>query len=161
MNVLRIGLFLMFLAPGVCLAQATDDPKAWAEKFLDIMVAKGPEKAQEFLKENSEFGAGDANATKRFQRSMEAAKARYGEAIGFELLDQDEVGKSLLKLEYLLRFKSYPLRLDFFFYKPTSAWNLVSAVVGANVWRGERFGQREQVGQTERGGDRRQRKRRN
>ncbi len=147
MKVLRIGLLLVFLAPGVCLAQATDDPEAWAEKFLDVVVAKGPDKALQFLKENSEFGAGDDEATRRFQRGLITSKAKYGEAIGFELLERNESGKSLLKLKYLLRFEPYPMLVEFFFYKPRSTWNLVGAGVKSGVWRREKFGR---SGQTKR-----------
>lgn len=49
---------------------------------------------------------------------------RFGNTIGIELVGEEVVGKSFLKITYAQKFERHVMRWVFFFYKPKTGWVL-------------------------------------
>lgn len=53
---------------------------------------------------------------------LDKRKARYGEPIGVEFIQQNMVGESLTEFVYLEKFERHAIRWMFVFYKPETEW---------------------------------------
>jgi len=53
----------------------------------------------------------------------------YGEAKTYEFIKQQDYGKSLVRLVYIVKCERIPLIYEFYYYRVVSAWNLVNVQV--------------------------------
>ena len=120
-----IAVWLLFVTPGLCLAQETAAPKAWAEQYFGLMLNKGPDQAFRFLKRNSFIAKQNPAALKGIEGSLRAASSTYGAMLDFELTGEKNVGSSLLLLTYVVKHQFGPIIWELDFYKPGSRWNLL------------------------------------
>jgi len=51
-------------------------------------------------------------------------KQRFGETIGVEYIDTEEIGKSLMEVSYIQKFDKHLMRWKFYFYKGKGGWVL-------------------------------------
>lgn len=55
-----------------------------------------------------------------------AVQARFGDNAGYEFIETQRVGKSLIRHIYLQKFMNHSLRWQFTFYKPDDKWRVNS-----------------------------------
>ena len=121
---LLLAALVLVGSVGSGLAQETDNPRAWAEEFLSVMIARGGDAANAFLKERSYLGQLKPDAIIGVREQMRYASASYGQGLGFELAAEKRVGESLLLLTYVVKYEAHPVVWKFAFYRPASHWNL-------------------------------------
>ncbi len=119
-----LALLLLLAVPGPCLAQETADPKAWAEKFVGLMVTEGAAQAYRFLETTSFIARSDPAALKGVRQTMIKAGSTFGAAIGFEAAGEKKIGGSILLLTYVVKYERSAIVWELDFYKPKGGWNL-------------------------------------
>ncbi|MDP2929035.1 MAG: hypothetical protein Q8O01_03095 [Candidatus Omnitrophota bacterium] len=64
------------------------------------------------------------SAAVQTKAALEQYGKRYGEPIGFELIDSKKLGDSLLRIRYVAKMKNNALPWVFIFYKGANGWTL-------------------------------------
>lgn len=62
----------------------------------------------------------------KVEQMQPMAQARYGQPLGYELLRNDTIGTSLVRLVYLQRNEKHPLVWTFVFYRNDKGWTVNS-----------------------------------
>jgi len=60
------------------------------------------------------------------ESQWDTVHSRFGDNAGFEFIETEHVGKSLLRHIYLQKFMNHSLRWRFTFYKPKDKWRVNS-----------------------------------
>lgn len=114
-------------AQGVTPLNTEMDLRALAEDAMKMVVAGDYKAAFESLTPYwpvLETEINELASTTVMQRRQLAP--RFGESLGYELIDSEDVGDSLIQLTYIEKTERLPLRWVFRFYKPTDSWILNS-----------------------------------
>jgi hypothetical protein len=139
-NMLRYLISLIFvLVASVSFAQTrTFGSPAEARKLADsIMSNVGRGKYDVAWKEMrpaaivppTEFDA----FTAQFASQQSTLALRYGKPTGFEFIRDQQVGASLLKLQYIAKFERAAMRWIFLFYRTEKGWVLTDFKFDGNT----------------------------
>lgn len=114
-------LSLILVAPG--LAQESASPSEQAERFLTEVGGGGVEGALDTICAGSLLAA-NVQQLVLLKGQIEMALPLYGGVLGFEKVEEEVFGDSLVRLTYLQKFERHPLVWEFFFYRPKDGWVL-------------------------------------
>ena len=51
-------------------------------------------------------------------------KPRFGEFIGYEFINSEKIGKSIIRHDCIVKCQNHIIRWEFFYYKPEDKWFL-------------------------------------
>jgi hypothetical protein len=111
-------LLLLALAHG--LARAAD-PRPAAEAFFTTLQQGQISAAYTKLLEGSNIPK-DKGTGLAIHKQTERVLPQLGKIIGYEILREEKLGTSLVRLVYLLKSERHPSVWEFYFYKPRNAW---------------------------------------
>ena len=126
MKTFKVALVLFL---GVVLCSAAVPQKTNYEKKIDKFMAGVVE--GKIDKSYDELVAGTLLESKKQMMQMTKESTRtafklYGKIIDSEFITRQNYGNSIVKLIYIIKLESTPLIYEFYFYKATSDWKLVS-----------------------------------
>ena len=121
-------LLLLMLSPSVAMTEELKDSTAavaLAEKVVQKAstgdVRGGLEIARPYLATpSSQFDV----LLGQLEMQAPVQAAQYGKSIGYELLRNDTVGDSLIRIVYIQKFERHAVAWIFYFYKPKNDWLL-------------------------------------
>jgi hypothetical protein len=132
---LATGLFLLLLAspaPSAAFEASgwrQQGPEVHAEKFLDLMVKGRVEDAFKAF-----MGNDRTDTVIELKQDLETEYAKSGNPLGYERILKQRVGKSLIRLRYLLLFPKMPRVFDIYYYNPDGqGWELRSFTYGRDI----------------------------
>jgi len=64
------------------------------------------------------------NVDKTLNEQMPNILPYYGKIIGYELIDEKNLGKALARRKYILKFENYFLTFDFVLYNNNTGWTV-------------------------------------
>lgn len=99
-------------------------PPEIVSSFFDVLASGQISQAYRFLLRGSIL-SDRRDEIEAIQSRTKDAIDQYGPFSTFEILDQQPVGNSLLRLTCLSLNSDLPLRWRFYFYKPKDSWMLV------------------------------------
>lgn len=124
-----ICLTLVLASSPALAAQDTQPPSSWqqagltpevhAERFLDPMVQGELDSAFKSLLGNSKSDSLDKLKFEIFRNYK-----KNGKPLGYEKVMEQPMGKSLVRLRYILLFNNRPMMFDIFYYNPGKGWRL-------------------------------------
>jgi hypothetical protein len=126
---------VIVLLPAVCLAAGaqertfgtTREITTRLDAFMQLLVDGENAAAFELLAPYWPFGAEEVAGVRRsLEENADTILARYGELIGYELAQRQEIGSSLVRFTYLAKYERHALRWSFDFYRPDDRWLLNS-----------------------------------
>ncbi|WP_338669301.1 hypothetical protein [Pseudodesulfovibrio methanolicus] len=104
-------------------------PEFHAEKFLDLMVEGRVEDAFRTL-----MGNDRTDTLIALKQELESEYAKDGKPLGYERILKQRVGKSLIRLRYLLLFPKMPRVFDIYYYNPDGrGWEPRSFAYGRDI----------------------------
>jgi len=128
-----VAIFLLNASFGLGL----DKPES-AKKLTDQVLSKASigklEDGLALLKPyvtipETEFGV----LVEQVKLRVAATIGGFGKILGFELISQKEVGKSLLRIVQIQKYEKHVLRWEFIFYNPGNGWVLNAFVTDDKV----------------------------
>jgi hypothetical protein len=97
------------------------------DAFMQLLVDGDNAAAFGLLAPYWPFGAEEVAGVRRsLEENADTILARYGDLVGYELAEQQEIGSSLLRFTYLAKYERHALRWSFDFYRPEDRWLLNS-----------------------------------
>jgi hypothetical protein len=134
-NYLATGLFVLLLAvpspAGAFKASGwkQQSPEVHAEHFLDLLVEWQVDDAFDYL-----VGGDRADTVIELKRDLEKEYAKSGKPLGYERILKQRVGRSLIRLRYLLLFPKMPKVFDIYYYNPDGqGWELRTFTYGRDI----------------------------
>ena len=120
-------LLLLALALALpALAHADGTPKDQAEAFLRAVQAGQVKAAYDKLFDGTTIARAKPQQVTVILKQTQTMLEIYGRPLGFEMVNQEPFGQSLVRLVYLLKFESAPAEWEFYFYKPHDQWLLTN-----------------------------------
>ena len=127
---LSLALFVaVLLLATPAKAQQADDPVAWADNFLRVLVNDGPDKAATILNEETFLGQQVRTLAPILREGAQKAVNTFGTTTGFEKARENALGSRLIRLTYIVHHVHMAVQYRFFFYRTDRGWNLV----GTNI----------------------------
>lgn len=97
------------------------------DAFMQLLVDGDNAAAFELLAPYWPFGAEEVAGVRRsLEENANTILARYGELLGYEQAEQQQIGSSLVRFTYLAKYERHALRWSFDFYRPDDRWLLNS-----------------------------------
>jgi len=98
-------------------------------------IARGEiDSAYKELTKNSKL-ADKVDEIKALKEKTRQAAEMFGEIVGSELVEEENVGMHLTRMTYISFGKNYPLRWRFYFYRPDETWRLIDIRVDDSLLR--------------------------
>jgi len=63
-------------------------------------------------------------ALNQFRAQAPAMDQRFGKSLGCEFISQDKSGENIVRIIYIHRFETHPMRWNFYFYHGKNGWIL-------------------------------------
>jgi hypothetical protein len=102
-------------------------PKGTAEKFFKEYQTLGVTKSIDNLYASNKWMEFSTDAVSGLKTQLEGLTVDFvGKFHGYELVKEQKIGENYIFLTYLGRYDRQPIRFDFEFYKPNSAWQIHS-----------------------------------
>jgi hypothetical protein len=125
-------LISMMIFPGLAAAAGLES-EGEAEQFLNAftaqLLAEDFDEAFDSIRPHWPIPGEEIDGiVDTISRQWPAAKARFGDGVGIELVKKQSIGKSLLRYYYLHKFESHAIFWRIDLYKPTNEWK-VNAVI--------------------------------
>jgi hypothetical protein len=112
---------LILLLALVCQPALAAEPRPTAEAFFATLQQGQIPAAYGKLLEGSNIPR-DKGAGLSIRKQTETAIPQFGKILGYEILREEKLGTSLVRLVYLLKSERHPTVWEFYFYKPKNAW---------------------------------------
>ncbi len=113
--------FISFLP--VCQAR---EPSDFTDAFFKKVQAGEISQAYDQLFVGSPITTQKPQAVNILKRQTSTVLPLYGRILGFEKIKEEEIGKSIMRLVYILKLEMMPTAWEFYFYKPAGSWYLVN-----------------------------------
>ncbi len=113
-------------AIGPAAAQQVPEPRIWAERLLEVLVAAGPAAAHDVIAKESLYAQRDPVAVKTLLEPMAKIETYWAPAQGYELVAEKQMGTSVALLTYLVPHDTRPMVWEFDFYRRNDMWDLTS-----------------------------------
>jgi len=110
------------LSPIGAFAAETSIPELKAQTFFSGVIKGNINKAYDELFQGSHLLTQKPDSVDVVKEQTAKLRPLYGEAIGFELMEEAKMGKSVVRLVYLLKLEHHPIIWEFYFYKPADHW---------------------------------------
>ncbi len=125
---LLASLVLLIAAPLVATCQTIDnvsDVKDLTDGVMHAMSIQEYSAGFNMLKSASLLSLDELESLNSSLRSqLPKIQSSYGKVVDVDFISQQQVGRSLLRLVYLLRYERYALRWVFIFYNNGREWKL-------------------------------------
>ncbi len=105
-------------------------PTEAAAAFLESIKAGEIKQAYDKLTEGSYLLEEQPKLVEETKKQTKSQLAKFGEILGYELLDEKHHGSSLVRLVYLMKSSKQPTVWIFHFYRPQESWSLISVNFG-------------------------------
>ncbi|MBU1078530.1 MAG: hypothetical protein KKH98_14625 [Spirochaetes bacterium] len=108
-------------------ARAEEKPsyKVEAELFLATLNQGEINKAYDKLLENSVIKENE-EAVENLKKQTSVGTVMYGKLLGSEFIKEKNYGQSIIRLIYILKCEKVPLTWEFYYYRATDKWQLIS-----------------------------------
>ena len=128
---------ILVLAAVLCLVAWADLRAAEGFASEDAAMAYAKKVTEDFSKEDFDavfdavssqwlFNPAEIDALKgQTIKQLPIIQGRYGKPVGIEFMKTEKGGKSLLRINYLIKHERLALRVIFTFYKPNDKWLLI------------------------------------
>ncbi|MBW1728281.1 MAG: hypothetical protein JRJ62_12040 [Deltaproteobacteria bacterium] len=101
------------------------EPVEFTEEFFSMVSAGKISKAYDQLFVGSQIPAQKPQAVDMLKRQTSSGLPLYGKIVGFEKIRDERIGRSIVRLVYVLKLELSPTTWEFYFYKPKDRWFLV------------------------------------
>jgi hypothetical protein len=99
--------------------------KKMCEEVMGVLGDGGVDEAFEKLASYWVFGESEFdNFHLQTTKQMDLVEPRFGKAVGYQLVKEEMIGKTIMKCTYLQKFERHALRWTFLFYRPVDRWLL-------------------------------------
>ncbi len=102
------------------------EPREFTEVFFKMVLAGQISNAYDQLFAGSPITTQKPQAINALKRQTSTVLPLYGRILGFEKIKEEEIGKSIMRLLYVLKLEMMPTVWEFYFYKPADNWYLVN-----------------------------------
>ena len=121
----RALMILLLLAPIIGFAGEAS-PKTIAEQFLSSLPRQRFDASYDQLLDGSFISNNNPQAVANLRSQTEKLLPLYGSILGYELIQEENFGTSIVRLVYILKQEKHPTVWEFYFYKPRSFWFLAN-----------------------------------
>ena len=104
------------------------EPVEFTSEFFTMLSAGKISKAYDQLFIGSQIPAQKPQAVDMLKRQTSSALPLYGEIVGLEKIREERIGKSIVRLVYVLKLELAPTTWEFYFYKPKGNWFLANVI---------------------------------
>jgi hypothetical protein len=110
----------------ICFSQLANakEPKEFTNNFFKMVQSGKIPEAYDQLFIGSQMPAQKPQAFDALKRQTASGLPIYGNILGFELIRDEKIGESIVRLVYVLKSEMAPTIWEFYFYKPKSEWFL-------------------------------------
>jgi hypothetical protein len=105
------------------------EPLNYINSFFNKYKNEGVQKAIDYISSTNTSITGLDN----MKNKLDSIKVQVGDLVGFEQVAQKNAGNGLVLFSYLGKYKYYPLRFTFIFYKPQNSWTLIKFDFDNNI----------------------------
>ena len=125
---LLTSFFLMFAMTGIANAthlHSTEDTKAIAEQMMSHFIKKEFTEGVAIAKPHlpsPEVELG--HLIQKIEQQWPIVEKRFGQAIGYELAQEQKIADSFIRYYYLHKFSNHAIYWNITFYKPENIWVL-------------------------------------
>jgi hypothetical protein len=99
-------------------------PIQMAETFFQTVEKGQISLAYDQLFVNSSIPTSKPQAVQLLKTQTQNALTLYGNILGVEKIHEEKIGKSIIRLVYVLKLDVVPTAWEFYFYKPKNIWFL-------------------------------------
>jgi len=124
MKAMKLAILFLLVPLTSSYAQDIAIPTKKAEQFLSTLLQGEVDKAYDSLFQGSVIPERKPQAVDMLKRQTKMGLPVFGKGLGFELSNQQEFGKSIVRLVYIFKCELHPLIWEFYFYRPNSEWVL-------------------------------------
>ena len=117
-------LFLFVSVPTSFAGQQS--PAQMVETFFGMIQQGKISQAYDQLLVNSSIPTSKPQAVQLLKTQTQNALTLYGNILGVDKIHEEQVGKSIVRLVYVLKLEVVPTAWEFYFYKPKSVWFLAN-----------------------------------
>lgn len=100
------------------------EPTRQAEDFFLTLIEGDINGAYDEIFAGSGIMEAKPQEVQLLKSQTQSAFEIYGKAFAFEIIHNEQLSASLIRLVYLLKFEYLPLTWEFYFYKPRDNWKL-------------------------------------
>jgi len=104
------------------------EPVEFTSEFFKMVTAGKISEAYDKLLIGSKIPAQKPQAVDVLKRQTSGGLPLYGKIIGIEKIREERIGKSIVRLVYVLKSESAPTMWEFYFYKPKDNWFLANVM---------------------------------
>ena len=119
-----LPLLLLCLPLAAIAGEST--PKTIAEEFLSSLPRERYDASYGQLFNGSFISTSNPQAVANLKSQTEKLLPLYGSILGYELIQEENFGTSLVRLVYVVKQEKHATVWEFYFYKPRSFWFLSS-----------------------------------
>lgn len=104
-------------------------PVDHATSFFEILLSDEWQEAPAKLLAGSGIIQSDPEAANKILEQVTQRHEILGAPLGYELITNDEIGTSVVRLLFVLKFESKPVAWEFYYYKASDTWELANLSV--------------------------------
>jgi hypothetical protein len=104
------------------------EPGEFTEDFFKMVQAGKISEAYDNLFVGSQIPAQKPQAVDMLKRQTSSGLPLYGNIVGLEKVREERIGKSIIRLVYVLKLDLAPTVWEFYFYKPKENWFLANVI---------------------------------
>lgn len=127
-TVRSIVSILLMVISGACFAESfasVNEARSYLDKIMEKIGSGDVQAGMKMLKPYSIVPEAEFDAmVGQAGLQLPAISQRFGAAMGYEFIDQAEMGSSLARLVYLQKYEKHGMRWGFFLYKGKSGWTV-------------------------------------
>jgi hypothetical protein len=115
-------IVMLVLMSTSVLAAEPESPRAMAENFLALLQKGNIGTAYDQLFKGSTIAVDRPQVVTQLMQQTQSGLASYGKVLGYEIVHEEQLSSSVVRLVYFLKSEKAPTTWEFYFYKPKSAW---------------------------------------
>ncbi len=101
-------------------------PREHAKQFFEAALGEQWQEAPAMLLKGSSIAAGGPEAEENIKARLTAMHTKFGAPVGYELIEEQEVGSSMIRLLYFLKYQAKPVVWELFYYRAADSWALIN-----------------------------------
>lgn len=121
-------VILLFLIPTSVIASEVVSPKAKVENFFGLLQKGNVHAAYDQLLKGSSIPMDKPQAVTVLKQQTQTGLPLYGKALRYELVHEEKLTNSVIRLVYFLILEKAPTTWEFYFYRPKSDWFLANVI---------------------------------
>jgi len=127
MKKLTLLIIAIVLATSAHIGYAKE-PGEFTAEFFTMLEAGKISEAYDQLFVGSQIPAQKPQAVDMLKRQTSSGLPLYGKIVGLEKIREERIGKSIVRLVYILKLEQAPTVWEFYFYKPKGNWFLANVI---------------------------------